>query len=144
MTDERLEQARAAVDAAQAYLEAAQDAVLAHIAAADGRPDPARLDTEQRRLHAFAWTATAVQSLRQLCVWAERNAGGEGEALVLRLGMAEYLAQLVGGLPMSQNEFARPADMGVSDAARALQANPAVADFIAHLGPLDFAGRPGR
>ena len=131
LTDPGLEQARAAVDAAQAYLEAAQDAVLAHVAAADGRPDPARLDAEQRRLHAFAWTATVVQSLRQLCVWAERNAGGEGEALVLQLGMAEYLAQLVGGLPMSQNEFARPADMGVAGAARTLQENPAVAEFIA-------------
>ena len=134
MSDERLAQARDALGAAQTYLDAAQDSVLAKVAAADGRPDPKRLDAEQRRLHAFAWTATVVQALRQLIAWAERaaatGAATEGEALVLQLGLGEYLAQLVGGLPMSQNEFARPSDMDVQEAAKTLQNHPAVAWFI--------------
>ena len=107
-----------ALAAAQAYLAEARSAVIAHIERAGG--GSAVLDKEQRRLHALAWTATTVEALTQLHRWAERaeaaNAAGEGERQLLQIGFGEYLAQLAGGLPMSQNELARPADMGVVEA----------------------------
>src|SRR5688572_20899570 len=75
---------------------------------------PDRVDAEQRRLHAFAWAATTVEALAQLHGWALRAKAadrfGEGEALVIGIAFAEYAAQLLGGLPMSQNELARPWD----------------------------------
>ena len=42
------------------------------------------------------------------------------DTLVGRLAFAETLGQLVGGLPMGQNELFRPADLGLGQAARAL------------------------
>ncbi|MGE0409724.1 MAG: acyl-CoA dehydrogenase family protein [Amphiplicatus sp.] len=132
--NELLERANLAVGAARDYLGAARRAVSAHLAGDDGRPDRARFDSEQRRLHALAWTATVVEALVQLCAWAERarqkGLAGEGEGLLLQLGMAEYLAQLIGGLPMSQNELARPSDMDAGDAAARLAADPAAAWFL--------------
>jgi (2S)-methylsuccinyl-CoA dehydrogenase len=51
---------------------------------------------------------------------------GEMEALILQIGFGEYLAQIAGGIPMSQLEAARLADMGVDwtpsdDAARLIR-----------------------
>jgi (2S)-methylsuccinyl-CoA dehydrogenase len=37
--------------------------------------------------------------------------------LIVEIGLGEYLAQIQGGIPMSQGEIARPADMGLSAAA---------------------------
>ncbi len=133
--DDLLKRANEARDAAQAYLATARKAVSAELAGEGGRPDSKRLDPEQRRLHALAWTATVVEAITQVCAWFEQGradgVAGEGEALVLQIGLGEYLAQLAGGLPMSQNELARPSDMDVSAAGRALEANPAVAWFVA-------------
>ena len=51
--------------------------------------------------------------------WAERleAAGrlGELETLILQAAYGEYLAQIAGGIPMSQGEIVRPGDMGVAD-----------------------------
>ena len=74
--------------------------------------DEARaLQLEQSRAHGVAWAATYVRALQQMLAWAQRlqSAGrlGELEALLLRAAFAEYLAQLSGGLPMSQGEFFR-------------------------------------
>jgi (2S)-methylsuccinyl-CoA dehydrogenase len=79
------------------------------------------LDREQRATHALAWLATYVEAVRQLGAYAQRmqEAGrlGELEQLIVELGIGEYLAQIQGGIPMSQGEIARPADMGLSAAA---------------------------
>ena len=52
--------------------------------------------------------------------WALRldEAGefGEAEALILRVAFGEYLAQLAGGIAMSQGEIVRPHDLGLSEA----------------------------
>ena len=40
--------------------------------------------------------------------------------MVVRLGFAETIGQLVGGLPMGQNELLRPGDLGIGAAGRAL------------------------
>src|SRR5882724_11989501 len=65
--------------------------------------------------HGFAWLATYVAALRATLDWAENleRAGkfGERERLILQLGFTEYLAQILGGIPMSQGEMVRPADL---------------------------------
>ena len=43
------------------------------------------------------------------------RAFGEVEALILEIAYGEYLAQLAGGIPMAQGEFARPQDLGLTE-----------------------------
>jgi (2S)-methylsuccinyl-CoA dehydrogenase len=78
------------------------------------------LEREQRATHGLAWLATYVEAIRQLTAYAERmhDAGtlGELEELLIRVGLSEYLAQIAGGIPMSQGEFARPTDLGLGNA----------------------------
>ncbi len=81
--------------------------------------DAAALEREQFAAHGFAWLATYVEGLRQLLGWAERleAAGqrGERETLILQSGFGEYLAQMAGGIAVSQVEILRPADMGLGE-----------------------------
>ena len=71
-----------------------------------GKPDPALLEQHQLAAHGFAWQATYVEALRQALLWARRlhEAGTLSgvECAILRLGFAEFLAQLGGGIPISQ------------------------------------------
>jgi (2S)-methylsuccinyl-CoA dehydrogenase len=93
------------------------------------------LDREQRAAHGLAWLATYVEALRQMHALAERltAAGqfGETEELLVRIGCGEYLAQIAGGIPMSQGEIVRLSDLGVAAAAVAARINPAVEQLIA-------------
>src|ERR1700761_3874747 len=104
------------VTAAEGLFADARLAVAARVVR-DGRPDPRALDQEQRAAHGLAWYATYVEAIRQLAGYAERltEAGslGETEELLIRIGAGEYLAQMFGGIPMSQGEIARPADLGL-------------------------------
>ena len=74
-------------------------------------------DREQRATHGLAWFATYVEAVRQLAAYAARMAGedtlGEVEDLLIRIGLGEYLAQIIGGIPMSQGEVVRPFDLGL-------------------------------
>ncbi len=115
-----------AATAARAYLRAVRQACLETVAP-DGKPDASLLQAEQRRVHGFAWAATTVEAIEQLTRWADGK--GAGEQLVLQIGLGEYLSQLVGGLPMGQNEIVRPVDLGAEDAADLLAADPAVRAF---------------
>jgi (2S)-methylsuccinyl-CoA dehydrogenase len=78
-------------------------------------------DREQRATHGLAWLATYAESIRQLSAYAERmhdgGSLGEIEGLIVQIGIGEYLAQMQGGIPMSQGEIVRPADVGLSAAA---------------------------
>ncbi len=111
---------RETVQAAEAVLQDATRAVRSRVAPDDKTVDRL-LDREQRATHALAWLATYVEAVRQLCAYAQRlqEAGrlGELERLIVEIGLGEYLAQMAGGIPMSQGEIARPADMGLSAAA---------------------------
>jgi (2S)-methylsuccinyl-CoA dehydrogenase len=135
MKDQLLGQADAAVLASRLYLEDARLAVLARVSV-DGKVDAGLAEQGQRAVHGFAWSATVVESLAQLAAWARRLDGegrlSEGEALVVRIGFGEYLAQLLGGLPMGQNELVRPGDLGAGDAAAALSSDAAVFAFLDH------------
>ena len=77
-------------------------------------------DREQRATHGLAWFATYVEAVRQLAAYAARMADdgtlGEAEELLIRIGLGEYLAQVAGGIPMSQGEVVRPSDLGLSQA----------------------------
>ena len=110
-------------DAAGRYVAEARRAVAERVTI-DDRISSAALDREQRAVHGFAWIATTVTAIEKSVAWAKRldEAGrlDEMEALALRIGIGEYLAQLVGGLPMSQNEIARPIDLGIEAAAARL------------------------
>jgi (2S)-methylsuccinyl-CoA dehydrogenase len=61
---------------------------------------------------------------------------GEGtlseiEEHLVRIGVGEYLAQILGGIPMSQNEVVRPADLGLTMAQVAARMTPAVEQLVA-------------
>ena len=126
--------AATAAESARAYAAAAQARVAA-IIAPNGKPDAALADREQRLVHGFAWIATTAEALAATADWAARGLAegrfGAIEELVLRVGFGEYLAQLIGGVPMSQNEFARPGELGLARAAAALADDAAVARFLA-------------
>ncbi|WP_137177881.1 acyl-CoA dehydrogenase family protein [Roseomonas sp. AR75] len=127
-----LTECRAILAAAESLLEAAR-AAMARRVAPGGRMDSVALEAEQFGAHALAWTATYVEALRQALRWGERLEAGDKlgatERAILTLGFAEYGGQLAGGIPMSQLEMARPADMGLDDAA--------VAPLRAALAPFD-------
>ncbi|WP_137111855.1 acyl-CoA dehydrogenase family protein [Rhodobacter sp. SY28-1] len=97
----------------------------------DGRLNAAALEARQFQTHALSWLATYVEALRQLQAWAGRlsTAGqfGAMEELILQIGFGEYLAQITGGLPMSQGEIARLADLDLT-----WTPGPAAARLIAH------------
>jgi (2S)-methylsuccinyl-CoA dehydrogenase len=109
---------RAALGAAEDVLARAQ-AALSRRLSKDGKLDPAALDREQHAAHGFAWLATYVAALRATLDWAEKlqrdGVLGEREQLILQIGFAEYLAQILGGLPMSQGEIVRPSDLGLGE-----------------------------
>jgi (2S)-methylsuccinyl-CoA dehydrogenase len=115
----------AAVSAARAFEDAARSALAARVAPS-GRVDAALLEADQTAAHGLAWVATYAQALTQMQGWAERltesGAFGEIEALIHQIAFGEYLAQLRGGLPMSQTEILRPADLGIGAEALATAA----------------------
>src|SRR3954466_14396858 len=109
--------AREATQAADALLAEATAAVRRRVMV-DERMVDGLLDREQRATHGLAWLAPYVESVRQLAAYAERMqaAGGLGETeqLLVEIGIGEYLAQIQGGIPMSQGEIVRPTDIGLA------------------------------
>jgi (2S)-methylsuccinyl-CoA dehydrogenase len=120
----------------------ALDALLAYAVAEvrgrvveEGQVAGRLIDREQRATHGLAWLATYVEAVRQLAAYSERMAAagtfGEIEELLVRIALGEYLAQVVGGIPMSQGEVVRPADLWLSAAQVSARINPAVEALIA-------------
>ncbi|MFL9827316.1 acyl-CoA dehydrogenase family protein [Rhodoplanes sp. SY1] len=107
-----------AADALDAVLADAIYSVRARVSS--GGPGAKLFDREQRATHGLAWLATYAEAVRQLAAYTARmtEAGklGEIEELVVRIGLGEYIAQVAGGIPMSQGEFVRPADLGLDTA----------------------------
>lgn len=118
-----------ALQAARHYSEAARSAA-ADLVTQDGRVSGARADAEQRALHGYAWVATTIEAMSSTLEWASSAEAGSNEGCVAQIVFGEYLSQLVGGLPMSQNEMARPADLGIQAAAAELASDSAVADLM--------------
>ena len=132
--DDLTELSRAAVSAVDALFDDAMRKVRERVVV-EGHTVNGLLDREQRATHGLAWLATYVEAVRQLAAYAERMAKsgmfGEIEEHLVRIGLGEYLAQIVGGIPMSQNEVVRPADLGLTMAEVAARLNPAVEKLIA-------------
>jgi (2S)-methylsuccinyl-CoA dehydrogenase len=124
-----------AVDAVDALFADARRAVAERVVR-DGRANARALDREQRATHGLAWLATYLEALRQLTAYVQRLTAsgnfGEVEELLVRIGAGEYLAQIVGGIPMSQGEIVRLSDLGLGPAAVAARLNPAVEHLIAY------------
>jgi (2S)-methylsuccinyl-CoA dehydrogenase len=118
-----------ALAAAESYAAQAKAAVE-RLVAPGGKVDGDLIDREQRSAHGYAWLATYVTALRETLGWARRLEAsgtlGEVEALICQAAFGEYLAQVTGGLAMSQGEIVRPADFGLDDEALAFAGDPAV------------------
>jgi (2S)-methylsuccinyl-CoA dehydrogenase len=100
----------------------------------EGHPVSRLFDREQRATHGLAWLATYVEAVRQIAAYAERMVSGgtfgELEEHLVRIGLGEYLAQIAGGIPMSQGELVRPSDLGLTAAQVAARINPVVEGLI--------------
>jgi (2S)-methylsuccinyl-CoA dehydrogenase len=123
-----------AAAALEALLNDARRAVAERVMV-DGRIASRLFDSEQRATHGLAWLATYVEAIRQLADYARRlvegGSFGEVEELILRIGAGEYLAQVLGGIPMSQGEIVRLSDLGLNAAAIAARVNPAIEHLLA-------------
>src|SRR5262245_4843688 len=116
MTSDRFDTAAAAV---AALLAKARSGVR-HRLADSGGLDQAGLEREQHMLHGLAWLATYGETLKSLAAWAgrlsESNRFTEIERLIAGVLFGEYLEQIIGGIPMNQQEFVRPAHLGLGEA----------------------------
>jgi (2S)-methylsuccinyl-CoA dehydrogenase len=85
-----------------------------------GRLSAALIEREQRAAHGLAWLATYVEAIRQMIAYAARLSAearfGETETLLTAIGLGEFLAQIFGGIPMSQGEILRLTDFGLTEA----------------------------
>ncbi len=104
----------AALGPVEALLDRAKEAVAARVRE-NGRVSGTLIEAHQTAAHGLAWLATYALSLRQMHGWAHRldEAGTltETDRLILQIAFGEYLAQIRGGIPMSQGEIVRPADL---------------------------------
>ncbi|MEZ5926353.1 MAG: acyl-CoA dehydrogenase family protein [Hyphomicrobiaceae bacterium] len=146
-----------ALQAAEQILLEARQAVAQKISNEGG------IDRQQHAAHGLSWLATYVEALRQVKAWGERleTAGrlGELERLLITGAFSEYLAEIAGGIPMSQGESVRPSQLGVSrqSVARFLSGTAGqlidagfgdgerarLAELIGLLDPGALAGEPG-
>ena len=152
----RCEGALAAADELFAH---AKERANARFRGADGRIDAAAAERDQFAFHGLAWLATYCEALRQLRHWAgECAAPGELETAILACGYGEYLAQISGGIAMSQVEIVRPGDLGIAEEAQATfrenadvralasltaPARARIADLIADSADTGAFGDPG-
>ena len=118
-----------AIAPANILLERAITVVKSHVSLG-GKISAAALEEHQTAVHGLAWLATYVESLRQMQGWAERLQAdgkfGEIEQLIHQIAFGEYLWQMYGGIPMSQNEIIRPQDIGLTQDDQRLMMTPAV------------------
>ena len=112
----------AAAEAAGTLNVQATEAVKAKLAPG-GKIDNAALEREEHVAHGLAWISTYAEGIRQLADYAKRMEGesrfGEMESLLSQIAAGEYLAQLAGGVTMSQGEVIRLHELGLDDSARA-------------------------
>jgi (2S)-methylsuccinyl-CoA dehydrogenase len=117
-TEDLLGLCRDSLDDVRAFRDAGQRAVTA-MAAPGGPVEPALLEEHQYAAHGFAWMATYAAALERFLEWAERLDGdgrlGDLERLMLSAGFGGYLNQLKYGIAMSQDEIARPGDLGLDE-----------------------------
>jgi (2S)-methylsuccinyl-CoA dehydrogenase len=135
--DDLIGACRGALEAAHRYRDAARQTVK-DLVAPEGRVDAGLLEREQTAAHGYAWLATYVAALEETLAWAERlQTDGElreMESLILQVAFGEYLAQMTGGIPISQVEIVRPHDLGLGEDAAGLLGGEAVRRLIGASG----------
>jgi (2S)-methylsuccinyl-CoA dehydrogenase len=136
-----LELCAEALEAGRGLAGAARKAVAARVTKG-GKIDGDLLESEQTAAHGLAWCETYLAALSETLNWAKRldAAGqlGELEQLILQAGYGEYLAQMAGGIAMSQVEIVRPADLGLPAREINVFRSPAVESLMArgNTGPV--------
>ncbi|MEQ9506629.1 MAG: acyl-CoA dehydrogenase family protein [Hyphomonas sp.] len=132
--DGLIEAMAAAALAVETYADAATKAARTSLSLPDGKPDRAAFERHQHRAHGLSWVATYLETLRQTAGWAARLEAdgkfGEIEALLSQILFSDYLAQLVGGIPMNQGEMIRPHELGMLAESDTLFADPSVRRLI--------------
>lgn len=122
-----------AAAAAKQFVGAAK-AALSRNVLIDGRISTDEFDRRQRAAHGFAWLATLSECLSAAAAWGERRASSGGldrlSECALIVAFSEYLGQLIGGVPMTQNEIVRPPELEVSQAAADLATSDCVVRFV--------------
>lgn len=123
-----------AVDRLDALLTTARERIASRVTEG-GRISGKKLDAEQRAAHGLAWFATYVESLRELSRYADRmtvlGRFGAVEETIVRIGFGEYLAQIRGGIPMTQGEIVRLPELGLTAAEIASLDTPGINELIA-------------
>ena len=108
--------AEAALGQTEELLSHARREILS-LVAPDGRVDTALLNRHQFAAHGFSWYATYACALAQMLRWAARlNVAGQFRPLeiaILQAAFGEYLAQMAGGIALSQGEIVRPSDIRI-------------------------------
>jgi (2S)-methylsuccinyl-CoA dehydrogenase len=133
-----------AAHAMRRLLVAATGAVRRRVAG-DGLQTPAAesgsigteaVNREQHAVHGLAWLGTYVVALEQLAGYARRMQAsgrlGELERLLVAAGAGEYLAQIFGGIAMSQGEIVRLEALGLAAADIEAANTDAVRELRAH------------
>ncbi|CAO4144546.1 Isobutyryl-CoA dehydrogenase [Methylorubrum thiocyanatum] len=127
--------AKDAAAGAKALVAEATARVKARVTSSEGKLDAGALEREQHAAHGLSWLATYGEAVRELADYAERLQGegtfGETEALLVKIGVGEYLDQMFGGIPMSQGEIVRPTALGFTAAELASLRTPAIDAAIA-------------
>ena len=104
------------------------------VLAPGGKPDREAFNTHQHMAHGLAWLVTYVETLREVANWASRLEAegkfGEPEQLLSQILFAEYISQILGGIPMNQGEMVRPADYNVEQEDMKTLFAPALQRFI--------------
>ena len=94
------------------------------------------IDREQHAVHGLAWLATYEAVLRELSAYADRltqaRKFGEIEQLLVQIAAGEYVAQVQGGIPMNQAEFARLPELGLTRTDLSVLDRPAVQALLTH------------
>ncbi|WP_417845304.1 acyl-CoA dehydrogenase family protein [Thalassospira povalilytica] len=133
-----------ALAALASLYDATENAIRARVTI-DGRIDANAFDEHQFAAHGFAWFTTYVTALQQMKAWSDRlvtqGKRGHLETLILQVAFGEYLAQIKGGIPMSQGEIIRLTTLGVSETdIQTFSSSRAVSVLSAH-GNSDAARR---
>jgi (2S)-methylsuccinyl-CoA dehydrogenase len=119
--------------AAEAILADATAALSARITK-NGKIAADAFEREQHAAHGLAWLAAYATGIRQHTAYGEQlsdsgRLGAMEEALIL-IGIGEYLAQIFGGIAMSQTEIVRLSALGIAPERIAARMTPAVQQLI--------------
>lgn len=83
-----------------------------------GEISAAALEREQHAVHGLGWAATYAEALAEMAAYAARMEAegrlGELESLLVQAAFGAYLAQIAGGIPMSQGEILHPHELGLT------------------------------